>query len=136
MKRITLISCTASKRDCPAPARDLYDESAYFRKMRAWADARGKEWYILSAKHGVVHPNEYLSPYDARGLDADQARDIAAVISSQDVDVVDICAGRDYTEHLIPELERRGVDVVEHFAGEQIGTRMKHLAEATDELRE
>lgn len=129
-KEVTLIQCTASKRDTPAQARDLYDESRYFRKMRAWAEWRGVPWFILSAKHGLVHPDDVLEPYNERGISEEQAREIADELS--DAETVHITAGRDYTDHLVPELERRGVDVVNHFAGERIGTREKLLVEAAE----
>jgi len=57
---VTLIQCTNSKRDSVALARNLYDESRYFRLMRAWAEDRGDPWFILSAKHGLVPPGELL----------------------------------------------------------------------------
>jgi len=134
-RRVTLIQCTDSKRDESAPAKDLYDESRYFRKMRAWARDRRQPWFILSAKHGLVSPNQRLDPYDERGLNEQQAREIADALHRMAVDVVDVTAGRDYTDPLVPELERQGIDVVNHFAGEKIGKREQLLAERTHELR-
>lgn len=137
---VTLIQCTNNKvSDNPDKvfrAKDLYMESTYFKKMRAWAEARGNPWYILSAKHGLLAPNEIVAPYNERGLEKHQAIQVAGLLSGIGVERVDICAGRDYTEHLIAELEHDGIEVVEHFAGEPIGTRMKLLGEATEELRE
>jgi len=129
-KEVTLIQCTDSKRDTASKARDLYDESRYFRKMRAWAEWRGVPWYILSAKHGLVDPDTVLAPYNERGISKEQAREIADKLS--DVDTVHVTAGRDYTDHLVPELEHWGVDVVNHFAGEMIGRRMQLLVEAVE----
>lgn len=136
---VTLIQCTDSKvSDNPDEvfrAKDLYMESTYFEKMRTWAEARETPWYILSAKHGLLAPNEIVSPYNERGISKAQAISVAVALDGIGVDRVDICAGRDYTEHLIAELDRDGIEVVEHFAGERIGTRMASLAEATEELR-
>lgn len=134
MTDVTLIQCTSSKRDGEHPARDLYDESAYFRDMRAWADARGDPWLILSAKHGLVHPDEELADYDERGISERQAEQIAMELNAQGYETVHVTAGRDYTEHLVPALESRGVGVVNHFAGERIGTRRSLLQEATKRL--
>jgi len=131
-KEMTLIQCTDSKRDTASKARDLYDESRYFRKMRAWAEWRGVPWFILSAKHGLVHPEQILFTYDERGLSTTQAHNIASKLRAVDTCTVHICAGMDYTDHLIPALECRGVDVVNHFAGERIGTREKLLVEAVE----
>lgn len=135
-ERVTLVQCTASKREGCHPARDLYDESRYFRRMRAWAEARGNPWFILSAKHGLVEPDEVVCDYDERGLDEGLAEAVADELVGRGVSVVDITAGRDYTESLIPALERHGVEVVEHFAGEPIGRREQLLQEATERLRE
>jgi len=128
--RITLIQCTASKRDEPALAEDMYDPSAYFRAMRSWAKDRGDSWFILSAKHGLVAPDNRLKPYDERGLTTQQAKEIAEELHGKGVDTVHITAGRDYTNPLIPELERWGIDVVNHFAGQRIGERMASLDDA------
>lgn len=134
MSDATLIQCTDSKRDHPAAARDLYDKSAYFRQMRAWADARGDSWYILSAKHGLVSPKTRLEPYNERGLSESQAETIAAQLHDDGVDTVHVTAGTDYTDPLVPALEARGIDVVNHFAGERIGKRRQLLKHATQKL--
>jgi len=126
----TLIQCTNSKRDEPAPARDLYDESAYFRAMRKWAKQRPGPWFILSAKHGLVRPSDVLAPYDERGLTTAQAAAIAQQLAADGYDRIHVTAGRDYTDPLIPALERRGLDVINHFSGEPIGRRQKLLKEA------
>ncbi len=38
--------------------------SDYFTKMRNYAEASGHPWFILSAEHGLVQPDEWLEPYD------------------------------------------------------------------------
>lgn len=130
-QRVTLIQCTDSKRSGTHPARDLYDESRYFRAMRGWADAKDQPWFVLSAKHGLVRPDERISYYDKRGLSEEQAIEIADELDAMGATVADITGGMDYTGPLIPELERRGIDVVNHFAGKRIGEREKLLREAT-----
>jgi len=124
---VTLIQCTDSKRDTAAKARDLYDESRYFRKMRSWAKARGDPWYILSAKHGLVHPDDRLQPYDERGLSADKSEEIAFQLDFDGVEAVYVCAGRDYLDTLESALEREGIEVVDYFAGMKIGEREQEL---------
>jgi len=133
MSDVTLITCTNTKRDTPAPARDLYDESRYFRAMREWAESRGDPWRILSAKHGLVHPDTVLKPYNERGFSEEQARETAAELSVAGFDTVHVTGGRDYTDELVPELESRGIDAVNHFAGERIGTRQKLLRKAAND---
>lgn len=129
-----LIQCTRSKRDNPAPARDLYDKSDYFNDMKPWAKARPGPWFILSAKHGLVEPDDWLAPYNAYGLSEEQAREIAVELWKRGFDTIHVTAGREYTKHLVPALEERGIDVVNHFAGEKIGDRQSLLQQATREL--
>jgi hypothetical protein len=62
---IGLVSCTKTKRDEPAPPEDLYEPSALFRKVRAYCRATHDEWYVLSAKHGLLEPEgPQIEPYD------------------------------------------------------------------------
>src|SRR5699024_9558468 len=60
---VVLVGCVKSKRASGAPAKDLYT-SGYFAKMRAYAESTGKPWFILSAEHGLVAPDQWLEPYD------------------------------------------------------------------------
>lgn len=62
---IVLVGCVKQKLDYPAPARDLYT-STLFRKERAYAEATGAAWFVLSAEHGLVAPSAVLQPYDLR----------------------------------------------------------------------
>jgi len=131
---VTLITCTNAKRDEPAPARELYDPSGYFRDMRAYAEARGHPWYILSAKHGLVDPDKTLAPYDAVGLSETQAFEIAAALKEKGVQTVHVTGGAAYTDELTPALEARGIDVIEICRGMRIGERRSWLQNRTREL--
>lgn len=61
--RVLLLGCVKGKGPRPAPARDLYT-SDLFRKRRTYAETSGHPWFILSALHGLVHPDDVLEPYD------------------------------------------------------------------------
>lgn len=60
---IVLISCSKSKLDKPAPARELYT-GQLFQKAVAWAERQGHQWFVISALHGLVTPNQTIAPYD------------------------------------------------------------------------
>ncbi len=60
---IVVLSCTRRKGHEAAPAEELYT-SEWFRKARAYAEATGGRWFILSAKHGLVEPRQVLAPYE------------------------------------------------------------------------
>lgn len=59
---VVLVACCGPKLSHAAPAKDLY-QSALFKKARRYAD-RADRWYILSAKHGVIAPDDVIAPYD------------------------------------------------------------------------
>jgi hypothetical protein len=62
---VGLVGCASQKLQRPAPARELY-VSPLFKKASAYAEATCDRWYVLSALHGLVHPDTVLEPYDVR----------------------------------------------------------------------
>lgn len=64
--RIAIVGCGAAKADVEeaVPAKDLYS-SSYFSLKRELSEETCDAWYILSAKHGVISPDEEIEPYDA-----------------------------------------------------------------------
>lgn len=58
-----LVSCVGKKRTAPAPARDLYI-SEWFTRARKLVEATGSNWFILSARFGLVPPDQVIAPYD------------------------------------------------------------------------
>ena len=83
---IGLVACAAAKLPHPAPARDLY-VSQLFRKASAYAAATCDGWYILSAKHGLVHPDTIIEPHDlklgSKGPSAPSIQQWAARVQDQ-----------------------------------------------------
>jgi hypothetical protein len=65
VRTIGLIACGKAKLDRPAPARELYVGNL-FRACRAYVESTCDEWAILSAKHGLVLPDQVLAPYEQR----------------------------------------------------------------------
>jgi len=79
---VVVIACGARKQAAPCPAKDLYVGSL-FRLARQAAEADGRRWLILSAKHGLVDPSTTLEPYDATiTTRADLAR-LANLVATQ-----------------------------------------------------
>jgi hypothetical protein len=62
VETICLVSCVGVKRAVPAPAKYLY-QSDWFAKARAYVEGIGSRWFILSAKHGLVHHDDVISRY-------------------------------------------------------------------------
>jgi uncharacterized protein DUF6884 len=61
--RTVLVGCASRKLPHRAPAMDFYI-SDLFRKRRAYAEASGHAWFVLSAKYGLVRPDTMLDQYD------------------------------------------------------------------------
>jgi len=60
-----LIGCGGLKLDRPAAACELYT-GPLFRAAHTHAEASGVPWAILSARYGLVMPNQVIEPYDTR----------------------------------------------------------------------
>ena len=68
--KVGLVACSSQKRDAKSMAFMLYT-SDLFRKARDYCQRRYDQWFILSAKHGLVKPNTWLKPYDHKLTAAD-----------------------------------------------------------------
>ncbi|WP_291811506.1 DUF6884 domain-containing protein [Limnobacter sp.] len=60
---VVLVSCGKHKLDYSASAKDSY-VSRRFKAAREFAENFGSSWFILSAKHGLVEPDQVIAPYD------------------------------------------------------------------------
>lgn len=132
---VGLVSCTKRKRVEPSPPAELYLESPYFRKMRAYCEENHDQWYILSAKYGLLEPHgEPVEPYDVTLRDAtvDEKRKWAKEVSEQlkAQEVLDegttlvLHAGWDYYGELLPLLEETDVEIEIPTEGLAIGETM------------
>lgn len=63
--RVGLIGCGKEKLPHAASASELY-VGQFFKLSKQWISKPGRvdEWGILSAKHGLVLPDQELEPYD------------------------------------------------------------------------
>ncbi|MCO4875565.1 hypothetical protein VOI32_00790 [Paraburkholderia caribensis] len=60
---VYLVSCVGKKLDRAACAKDLYD-STLFRLARHYVERQQGVWFILSARYGLVAPDQRIEPYD------------------------------------------------------------------------
>lgn len=142
--RIFLVSCVAAKAAHAAPARDLY-QSDWFRKARAYVEATERPWYILSALHGLLRPDEVTAPYDFTWTNDDPtdpqdrvrrqtwSRITASNLHSRSPESARlvVLAGGDYREFLVPALKCRGFAVELPLAGMGIGQQKQWLLQHT-----
>jgi len=64
VKKLAVVNCKSLKKDASTKARDMYDKSAQFRAQKALFEQAYDWWVILSAKHGVVFPDQVIEPYN------------------------------------------------------------------------
>jgi len=113
LETVGLVACGKRKLDVAAPAGDLYI-GQLFRKASAYAEETYDRWFILSAKHGLLRPDEVIEPYDLSmaHLAADERRAWAAGVA-EELDRLELMgsefffhAGSRYTSVLAPMLRR------------------------------
>jgi hypothetical protein len=134
VRRVGLVGCVKQKAASPRRARDLYT-SALFAGRRRYVERTCSEWWILSALHGLVSPEDVLEPYDVTLKDASRAelRDWSnKVLARLDDraglrpgDVVEIHAGSEYRAFgLVQGLRNRGVAVIVPAEGMTLGRQL------------
>ena len=64
LKTLGLISCTKSKQNYPCKASEMYSNSNLFRKAYAYATKNYDFVAILSAKYGLLFPDDEIEPYN------------------------------------------------------------------------
>lgn len=105
MKTVAIVGCGKAKRDFRSKARNLYT-SNYATKKRDFAEVVADDWFVLSAKHGLVEPDRRIDPYDVTADDVDPA-EFNQMVSDQaerhadvfaDADRVVVLAGSTYID--------------------------------------
>jgi len=144
---VVLVSCAAEKSHLRSRARDLYT-SDLFVKAREFVEALSEreeaagrpsvKWAILSAKHGLLGPNQYCLPYDLRleQLNSDQrclwrdnvAFDLGTMFPNQAKFMV-LAGG------LYEKLLRGKIAIHNPLKGLGVGHRKQWLKEAARALR-
>lgn len=130
---VVLVGCVKSKVSHAAPAKDLYI-SPLFCKERAYAETAGERWFILSAEHGLVAPDEVLRPYELRlsttparyrqewGVKVvQQLHDVAGPLDGK---TIEAHAGSAYIDPIRAGVMRAGAHLVEPLAGLTLGQRL------------
>ena len=131
---VYLVSCVSKKLSVPAPARDLYT-SPWFHKARSYVERFGCPWFVLSAKYGLVHPDEVIAPYELalNTMGVTDRREWARRVLTQleprltERQAVVFLAGQRYREFLEQPLRRHGVAVSVPMEGLKIGEQLRWL---------
>lgn len=108
--RIGLVGCVKSKLAVPAPACELYT-SPLFKGRRAAVQRSCDRWFILSAAHGLVPPDQVLEPYDVTltMMDREQRRRWAQQVLAQFGETAGGLAGQTFEVHAGSAYADRGL---------------------------
>jgi len=105
---LALVGCGSEKREQrykKIKAKDRYT-SDYFTLKKNFARKIADEWCILSAKHGVVEPDEKIEYYDVAITNYHNQQmkrwtdDVVSSIRGRQTESLVFLAGRDYTDPL------------------------------------
>lgn len=131
---VVLVGCVKRKLDHAAPAKDLYT-SPLFRKERRYAEASGRPWFILSAEHGLVAPNDVLEPYELRLSNTSRdyrrawgvrvVQQLQTAIGPLQGKTLEVHAGAAYTNALRLDLQKAGAHLMEPLRGRALGQRLQ-----------
>jgi hypothetical protein len=126
-----LVSCVSRKQESLIAAKDLYT-SDWFRKAKAYVEKKGSAWRILSAEHGLIHPDAVIAPYERtlnkmgiaerKSWAKDVLKQLRPILG--DVDRIIILAGARYREFLLEEISDRVPTVEIPLEGLGIGQQL------------
>jgi hypothetical protein len=130
---VVLLGCVKEKRSTRSAAKDLYI-SDLFGKRRTYAEASQKVWFILSAKLGLVEPDEEIDPYDLR-LDELSAReqeewgrqvvqDLVETLGPLEGLLFEVHAGAPYRRAIAAPLSLEGAKLVNPLEGLRFGEQL------------
>ena len=160
--KLVLIACSKTKAflgDEKLRAENAYC-SRLFQKSRRWAELRGMDWAVISAKHGIIWPHEKIEDYDLMfGELTPNEKQKWAEKAAHDIHKwrlrrgdfrerwtppkgkVIVFAGKAYTEplrrglkHFQMSRNETGIEVEEPLEGLQIGERLRELDKTTGVL--
>jgi hypothetical protein len=132
--RIGLVGCVSKKREVALPARDLY-VSPLFLGRRLAVELDCERWFILSAKLGLLSPDQVVAPYDQtlktataterRAWSQGVLQALDAAVGEIAGTVIEIHAGVEYREFGLEDgLQERGAEVVVPTRGLPIGRQL------------
>lgn len=139
---IRFVPCAKTKLAYEAPAKDLY-VSRTFKRMRHYCELKGDPWYILSAKHGLVHPDTMLKPYERtlNGMPKAECRAWARMVRRQiettrfgGATELELLCGASYRDPLMPFLRMCFAPIRTPMKGMAQGVQYKWLGERIREM--
>lgn len=109
-KTVTLVACCGKKKKGTHPAGEIY-KSDLFKKSAAYARRNGDAWGILSAKYGLLDPDDEIEDYDVtlNDMPAEKRKEwcekVRRQLGSTGADRIVILAGNKYCEWITDEYQ-------------------------------
>jgi hypothetical protein len=114
--RVVLIGSAGATAATPLPAAQLFASDG-FARARAHAAGSGHPWFVLTAKHGLLDPDDVVAPFDVQlgdqsiGYRTAWGEWVAAQLGDRlllDGVTVEVHGGVDFAQPLRGPLTRRG----------------------------
>jgi hypothetical protein len=115
-----LISCTKKKQNYRCKASEMYSASNLFRKAYAYCTKKYDNVAILSAKYGLLLPDEEIEPYNVtlNDMSIDQVKKWSDQVFQQFLVKIELNGlgkvyfhtGKRYRQYLVPMLEKMGIE--------------------------
>lgn len=112
--------------------------------MRTYAESTGLLWFILSAEHGLVRPDEWVEPYEKYLPETSSkyqtawgqkvVRQLESAVGPVTGVTFDLDAGANYVDSVGASLETAGASVVDQLHGLSLGRRLAWYNERTGGL--
>lgn len=128
--KIALISCSSKKKSGSCKAKHLYDGDL-FKKSMNYVKNRYDKWFILSAKYGLLNPDDIISGYDLslNSLSKNElskwSKNISEKILKLNPDEIDFYCGVNYRKYLIDILKKNNIKCNSPLEGLGIGKQLK-----------
>ena len=134
LKQIFLVACVKKKQSQRVPAKQLY-QSSWFVKARNYVERHHAPWFILSAKYGLLSPDNVTAPYNEtlNEMGVQARRDWAERVKKQmdshlpPAEKVVILAGEKYRGNLLPYLCQKFTCTEIPMKGMKIGEQLAWL---------
>lgn len=134
---VLLVSCGKRKSNVTCKAKDMYN-SCRFQTLKMIAETNNIKWHIMSAKYGLLSPNEIIDPYDLCITDcsSEYKKQWAAKmlktlsIYSKDTHFI-VAANSDYAQHIVPALVNKGYKVSAPFIDKDESAVLDYIKNAS-----
>lgn len=98
-----IVACGEKKLPYPTKAKNLY-QGSYFTACFNYAKEMSDSIYIISAKHGLIKPDEVISPYNLRindeeAITAQEVKEQAQQLKILDSEIV-VLGGNEYVKFI------------------------------------